>query len=63
MPVVAAQNGRDVLGIGVFRTGREPDQVAEEDRDDLALLPHHAHAVAASAASPSRTYRVAPTER
>ena len=63
VPVVAAQHGRDVLRIGLFRTGREADQVAEEDGDDLALFAQRAHAVAASSASPSSMYRVAPTER
>ena len=61
--VVAAQHGRHILGIRRFRTRGEPDQVAEEDGDDLALFAHPAHAIAANAASPSRTYRVAPTER
>ena len=63
VPVVAAQHGGDVLGIRRLGTRGEPDQVAEEDGHDLALFAHPAHAVAASAASPSRTYRVAPTER
>src|SRR5207247_9083088 len=36
--VVEAEGRTDVLGIGVVRTCREPDQVDEQDRDDLAFL-------------------------
>ena len=36
---VAGEHPVDVLGIGRLRERREPDQVAEERRDDLALLP------------------------
>src|SRR5215213_2397752 len=36
--VEGPQHGPDVLGIGPVRARREPDQVAEEHGDDLALL-------------------------
>src|SRR5207253_9039861 len=36
--VVRSQPRPHVLGIGLLRCRREPDQVAEKDRDDLALL-------------------------
>ena len=36
--VVHAEHRLDVLGVGLVRALREPDQVAEQDRDDLAFL-------------------------
>ena len=36
--VVRAEYGTNVLGVELLRRRREPDQVAEEDGDDLALL-------------------------
>ena len=36
--VVAAQQGVDVLGVGLLRERREADEVAEETGDDLAFL-------------------------
>ncbi len=36
--VVGADAGADVLGVGRFGGSGETDEVAEEDRDDLALL-------------------------
>ncbi len=37
--VVRREEGLDVLGIHRLGTSREPDEVAEDDRDDLALAP------------------------
>jgi hypothetical protein len=36
---------RDVLGVELFRTRREPDQVGEEDADDLSLRAARSHRV------------------
>jgi hypothetical protein len=36
--VVGAEAGLDLLGVGLVGLGGEPDQVAEQDADDLALL-------------------------
>jgi hypothetical protein len=36
--VVRRQRGADVLGIELLRLRGEPDQVGEQDRDDLPLL-------------------------
>ena len=36
--VIRRQDGLDVFRIEAFGTRREPDEVAEQDRDDLALL-------------------------
>ncbi len=36
--VIHAKHRLDVLGVGLIRALREPDQVAEQDRDDFAFL-------------------------
>ena len=36
--VVGTEDGAHLLGIELLRFRREPDEVAEEDGDDLALL-------------------------
>ena len=65
--VVRPQECLDVLRVHRLRARREPDEVAEDDRDDLALAPLRAHPVAASARSrsPYSTKRVLriPTRR
>ena len=62
--VVGAQERLDVLWIHRLGTCREPDEVAEDDRDDLALATRIGHhAVLASRASPRSMKRVAPAER
>jgi hypothetical protein len=37
--IVGRQHRSDVLGIQLLGASREPDEVGEEDGDDLALLP------------------------
>ena len=62
--VVGAQDRLDVLGIQRLGARGEADEVAEDDRDDLALATRVGHhAVLASSASPRSMKRVAPTER
>ena len=61
--VVGPEDRLDVLRIERLGARREPDEVGEEDGHDLALAASCVHAVAASSASPSSMYRVAPTER
>ena len=61
--VVRAEDRLDVLRVERLGARGEADQVGEEHRHDLALAASRAHAVAASSASPSRMYRVAPTDR
>src|SRR5207247_5036979 len=61
--VIRTQDRGHVLRIELLRPRCEADQIGEQHRHDFPLLPRLAHAVAASNASPSRTYRVAPTER
>ena len=41
--VVAAELGRDVLGVELLGPRREADQVGEQDGDDLALSPSRRH--------------------
>ena len=36
--VIRAEEGSDIFGIHLLGALREPHEVAEEDRDDLALL-------------------------
>ena len=62
--VVRTQDRVDVLGVDRLGARREADEVAEDDRDDLALAPWRSHqAVWARSASPRWRYSVAPTVR
>ena len=63
--VVGPEQRLDVLGVELLRALREADEVAEHDRDDLALSPWFGHrqAVFASSRSPRSMKRIAPTER
>ena len=36
--VVRRQHGADILGVHLLGAGREPDEIGEQDRDDLSLF-------------------------
>ena len=62
--VVRPENRLHVLRVERLGARREADEVAEDDRDDLALAARAGHqAILASSASPRSTKRTAPTER
>ena len=64
--VVGAEDSLDVLRVHRLGPRREADEVAEDDRDDLAFAArrrHQAVFASASSASPRSRKKVAPTER
>ena len=62
--VVRAEECLDVFGIHRLGACGEADEVAEDDRDDLALAPRVGHqAILARSASPRSMKRTAPAER
>jgi hypothetical protein len=64
--VIRAEERFDVFGIESFSAARKADEVAEDDRDDLALSAlggGHRQALFARSRSPRSIKRVAPTER
>ncbi len=62
--MVRAEERLDVFGVELLRPLREADEVAEDNRDDLALAASRGHqAIFARSPSPRSMKNVAPTDR